>query len=264
MRRVRVIPTLLIRRGKLVKTIRFGRERYVGDPINSVKIFNEKEVDELIVLDIDATAEKRGPSMKKVTELAGECFMPLAYGGGITTADEIGQILYGGAEKVVLNSALATHPETITEAARRYGSQSVVVSIDVRRRWLRGYRTYTHGGTRPLRLDPVAAARRAVDLGAGEIFLSSIDRDGTYAGYDLELVRSVATAVPVPLIACGGARTIGDFLSAVRDSHASAVAAGSMFVFQGVHRAVLISFPDVSDLKEQLFIPLGPDVHGLR
>jgi cyclase len=253
-----------MRKGRLVKTVRFGGERYIGDPINSVKIFNEKEVDELIVLDIDATREERGPAMRKVAELAGECFMPLAYGGGITTADEVGQILHGGAEKVVLNSALATHPGTITEAARRYGSQSVVVSIDARRQWLRGYRAYTHRGTRSLGLDAAAAARRAVDLGAGEIFLTSIDRDGTYEGYDLELVRSVAIAVPVPVIACGGARTVGDFLSVVRDSHASAVAAGSMFVFQGVHRAVLINFPDVSDLKEQLFIPLSAGIDDSR
>jgi len=248
---------LLLRKGGLVKTVRFGRAAYVGDPINTVKIFNDKEVDELVVLDIDATREGRPPAVRKVEEIAGECFMPLAYGGGITTVEEIGHILHAGAEKVVVNSALATHPGTITEGARRFGSQSIVASIDVRRAWLRGYQVRTHGGSRDLGLGPVEAALRAVELGAGEILLNSIDRDGTYQGYDLELIRSVASAVPVPVVACGGARNVGDFLAATRDAEASAVAAGSIFVFQGVHRAVLVNFPSVAVLNEQLFIPLS-------
>jgi imidazole glycerol-phosphate synthase subunit HisF len=258
---VRVIPTLLLRKGGLVKTIRFKDQQYLGDPINTVRIFNEKEVDEIVVLDIDATREKRTPSMRIIEEIAGECFMPLAYGGGITRVEEIARILHAGAEKVVLNSALVTHPQTITEAARRFGSQSIVVSIDVRRTFLRGERAYTHGGTRATTMSPVAAATRAVDLGAGELLLTSIDRDGTSHGYDLDLIRTVAESVPVPVIACGGARNVDDFRLAILDARASAVAAGSMFVFQGVHKAVLISFPDITVLENQLFRPLAADLH---
>ncbi len=256
MRRVRVIPTLLMRKGGLVKTVKFDRGVYVGDPINTVKIFNDKEVDELVVLDIDATNEGREPQIERIREIAGECFMPLGYGGGVTTVDQMSRIMYAGAEKVIVNSALATHPAVVSEGARRFGSQAIVASIDVRKRFLGGYRSYTHGGTRRMPEDPVTAARRAVELGAGEILLNSIDRDGTYEGYDLDVIRSVASAVPVPVIAVGGARNVGDFLQAVQTGKASAVAAGSIFVFHGVHRAVLVNFPSPSLLKDQLFQPL--------
>lgn len=252
-----MIPTLLLRNGGLVKTVRFRRDFYLGDPINTVRIFNEKEVDELVVLDIDATRERRAPAIRVVEDIAGECFMPLAYGGGVTQIEEVAQILHAGAEKVVLNSALMTHPKTIEAAAGRFGSQSIVVSIDVGRTLLRGRKVYTHGGTRVSALSPVAAALRAVELGAGELLINSIDRDGTYKGYDIDLIRSIAAAVPVPVIACGGARNIDDFLVAIRDGHASAVAAGSLFVFQGIHRAVLVNFPELSVLENHLFRPLS-------
>lgn len=255
-----MIPVLLLKGAGLVKTVRFRRPVYVGDPINTLRIFNEKEVDEIVVLDIDATRKGQPPDVRKAQELAGECFMPLAYGGGITSVRQIAEILHAGAEKVVLNSALVSHPQTIVEAAHRFGSQSIVVSVDVRHRLLRGNRVFTHGGRRATGMDPVRAARVAVELGAGELLLNSIDRDGTYHGYDVELVRSVASAVPIPVVACGGARSVSDMLLVVQEGHASAAAAGSMFVFQGVHRAVLVNFPNVSVLDEQLFTPLGREL----
>jgi cyclase len=253
MRRIRVIPTLLVQNGRLVKTLRFKNPVYVGDPINAVKIFNDKEIDEIIVLDIDASHQFRSPKTRFIQEIASECFMPMAYGGGITSVEQIRQIMYAGAEKVVLNSVMANHPQLVSEAARIFGNQSIVVSIDVKKSLFGNYRTYTRSGTVRSNLGPVAAAKRAVDAGAGEIYLNSIDRDGTMHGYDVELIRMVADAVSVPVIAAGGAKSIDDFSQAVSEGHASAVSAGSMFVFQGVHRAVLISYPQQSDLKERLF-----------
>lgn len=244
MRRVRVIPTLLLTAAGLMKTRQFRNPRYVGDPINALRIFNEKEIDEVAVLDIEATREGRAPDVERIRQLAGECFMPLTYGGGITTIDQVQQIFAAGVEKVVLNSALATRPALVTEIARRYGRQSVVASIDVRRSLWRGRMVYSHGASRATGLNPTDAARRAEALGAGEILLTAVDRDGMQSGYDLELVRAVSDVVKLPVIASGGARMIDDLRRAVRDGGASAVAAGSLFVFHGPHRAVLISYPD--------------------
>lgn len=257
MRRVRVIPALLLRGRGLVKTVRFRNPVYVGDPVNTIRIFNEKEVDEIVVLDIDATREGRGPNLPLIRELAGECFMPLAYGGGITDIAQIRALLRAGVEKVVLNTALWTQPALVTEASRLFGSQAVVASIDVRKSLLRRYRVYTASGKRDTGLDAVAAARRAEGLGAGEILLTSVDRDGTYQGYDMALIRQVTEGVSLPVVACGGASRVDDFLLAVRDGGASAVAAGSLFVFQGVHRAVLVHFPEQAMLEEQLFSRLA-------
>lgn len=248
MRRIRVIPTLLMRNGGLVKTTRFGKAVYVGDPVNTLRILNEKEVDEVVVLDIDASRTGSAPDVARIRRLAGECFMPLTYGGGISSVDQIHTILAAGVEKVVLNSACATAPGLITDAARRFGSQAVVVAVDVRRRWWLGHRTYTHAGTRALGMTPAEAARRAEQMGAGEILLTSIDREGTYLGYDLDLVRPVCAAVSVPVIANGGARAVDDFPRAVA-AGASAVAASSMFMFQGPHRAVLVSYPEYGALR---------------
>ena len=244
MRRVRVIPTLLLTAAGLVKTRQFRNARYVGDPINALRIFNEKEIDEVAVLDIEATREGRAPDVERIRQLAGECFMPLTYGGGITTIDQVQQIFAAGVEKVVLNSALVNSPALVTEIARRYGRQSVVASIDVRRSLWRGRRVYSHGASRATGLSPTDAARRAEALGAGEILLTAVDRDGMQSGYDLELIREVCGAVKLPVIASGGAATIDDLRRAVRDGGAAAVAAGSLFVFHGPHRAVLISYPD--------------------
>lgn len=257
MRRVRVIPTLLLHDGGLVKTRNFKRPVYVGDPINTVRIFNEKEIDELVVLDIRASLERRTPDLRRISELAGECFMPLAYGGGITTLDQIRAILNAGAEKIIVNTALTTNPALVMEASRLVGSQSVLVAIDVRRAWFGGYRSFSHSGTRGTGMTPVQLARRAEELGAGEILLTSIDREGASQGYDLHLIREVAEAVSIPVVACGGARALEDFVAAVEEGRASAVAAGSMFVFSGPHRAVLISYPEPNILRENVFMRLS-------
>jgi imidazole glycerol-phosphate synthase subunit HisF len=250
--RTRVIPCLLLRGAGLVKTVRFRDPVYVGDPINAIRIFNDKEVDELMLLDIRASQERRPPQFKLVGEVASECFMPLAYGGGIATLEHARQLLAIGVEKLVLNSAALTQPELIEQLAREFGSQAVVVSIDAKRKLLGGYEVYGAGATRGTGLSPVALARQMEERGAGEILITAIDRDGTQQGYDLKLSREVADAVGVPVVACGGAGQVSDFTAAVGEGGASAVAAGSMFVFHGRHRAVLISYPSAEDLKRAL------------
>ena len=253
MRRIRVIPVLLIQNGGLVKSIRFNKHLYVGDPINAVKIFNEKEVDEIVILDISASKSRRPPDLQQISEIAGEAFMPLAYGGGITTLEQIKQVLYAGAEKVILNTTALDNPKLITEAARQFGTQSVVVSIDAKKDWLGRYRVYRNCGSLNTGLSVDALARNLESAGAGEIFLTSIDQDGTFLGYDIALISMVTQAVNIPVVACGGAAEVSDFQKAVERGGASAVAAGSMFVFQRPHRAVLISYPAAAALKVQLF-----------
>lgn len=253
MRRIRVIPVLLLQNGGLVKSIRFKQHQYVGDPINAVKIFNEKEVDEIVILDISASKDKRGPNIKQIAEITGEAFMPLAYGGGITRIEEIKQILYEGAEKVIVNTSALDKPTLITEAAKKFGNQSVVVSLDVKKNWLGQYKVFRTNGSKNTGLSPAIFAKEMEERGAGEILLNSIDRDGTFKGFDLEVVQAVAKAVSIPMIACGGAATIEDFYKAIHHGKASAVAAGSMFVFQRPHRAVLISYPSQSELKHKVF-----------
>lgn len=243
------MPVLLIQNGGLVKSIRFKDHKYVGDPLNAVKIFNDKEVDEIVILDISASREKRPPNIQQIAEIAGEAFMPLAYGGGITRLEEIKEILYQGAEKVVLNTSAIDRPELITEAASRFGSQSIVVSIDAQKNWLGKYKVYRDNGAKATALAPEELAQKAEAAGAGEIFLTSIDRDGTFLGYDLDLIKRVSQAVGIPVIACGGAAEITDLQKAVNEGGASAVAAGSMFVYQRPHRAVLISYPSQQELR---------------
>lgn len=247
--RIRVIPVLLISNNKLVKTIKFNKLTYIGDPINAVKIFNEKEVDELIVADMSATTDKRPPSFKMITELASECFMPVCYGGGITTIEEIKKIINSGVEKVAINSAASSKSSLISDAATLFGSQSVVVSIDVKKDWWGKYNVFTNGGKINTKMDPSEFAKEMENRGAGEILLNSIDRDGTFSGYDTELIQRVSQNISIPVIACGGAGKLEDFAKAV-NSGASAVAAGSLFVFHGKHRAVLINFPSQKELKE--------------
>lgn len=252
MRRIRVIPVLLIQNGGLVKSVKFKDHKYVGDPMNAVKIFNEKEVDEIAVIDISATREKRGPNIRQVSEIASEAFMPMSYGGGITRIEEIKELLYNGIEKVTLNASALERPALITEAARLFGNQSVVASIDVGKNWMGKYRVYGFNGSKNMDLDPAVFARQMEEAGAGEIFLNSIDRDGTYQGYDLALIEKVAHTVSIPVIACGGARHLADMRGAVKHG-ASAVAAGSLFVFKGPHRAVLINYPGQVELKQAVF-----------
>jgi len=247
----RVIPCLLLRNGGLVKTVKFDNARYVGDPINAVRIFNEKEVDELVFLDISATAARDGPNFALLADIASEAFMPFGYGGGITRLEQVRRLYALGVEKVIINTAAVENSSLISQAAALAGSSGVVASIDVRRSWLGKYSVWTHSGKTDARRDPVAHAREMERLGAGEILLNAIDRDGTQDGYDLELIGRVSEAVSVPVVAAGGAGTLQHFRQAV-DAGAAAVAAGSMFVFHGKHRAVLITYPDYNDL-EHLF-----------
>lgn len=242
---IRVIPCLLLHHGGLVKTVRFKNPVYVGDPINAVKIFNDKEVDELMLLDIDATREGRGPNLDMLARIAREAFMPMAYGGGIRTLEDIQRVLSLGFEKVVLNTALLRDMSIVERAAERCGGQSVVAAVDVKKDLFRRVRVYEHGSRRCVDRHPVDLALLAQQAGAGEIIVTSVDREGTGLGYDTELVRSMARAVSVPVIANGGAGKIPDLADAV-DAGASAVAAGSLFVFHGPHRAVLITYPNRS------------------
>jgi cyclase len=251
--RIRVIPSLLLSGDGLVKTTGFKKPVYVGDPVNTVKIFNEKEVDEIAILDIAASHQGTAPQFDRIQEIASEAFMPLAYGGGITNIDQIKRLFQSGVEKVVLNTALMHVPNLITAAADSFGTQSIVASIDAKCSLFGGYHCVTRGGRDKHRIKPSELARQAVESGAGEILLNAVDRDGTQQGYDVPLVASVTSQVSVPVIACGGAGKVADFVDAVQVGNASAVAAGSMFVFHGVHHAVLINFPSEQVLADEFF-----------
>jgi cyclase len=246
MLRTRVIPVLLIQDGGLYKTQRFKDPKYVGDPINAVKIFNEKEVDEIIVLDISATRENRGPDFNLIADIATECFMPFCYGGGVKSIEQMKRLFSLGAEKIALNTSAVETPHLIQEAAKLFGAQAIVASIDVKKSWLGKYEVFTRCGQTKIKQDPVSLAQELEKLGAGEIMINSIDHDGLMTGYDLKLIKSLTDAVRIPVIACGGAGSVEHFHQAVKEAGASAVAAGSMFVFHGKHRAVLITYPEPS------------------
>lgn len=252
MLRPRVIPVLLVHKGGLVKTVRFDKPKYVGDPINAVRIFNEKEVDELIVADIDATAQSREPNYAMIRNLAAECRMPLCYAGGVSTPEQVERIISLGVEKVAMNSRAVLAPEVIAEAARRVGNQSVVVVMDVKRSGLlRRHEVYSHNGTRRSGLDPVDFARTAESLGAGEIVVNSIDRDGEMNGYEGELIDHIRQAVRVPLTVVGGAGSLADVEGLIARYGNIGAAAGSLFVFKGKYRAVLINYPSRAE-KDRL------------
>lgn len=246
--RPRVIPCLLLKHEGLVKTVKFKDPKYLGDPINIVRIFNDKEVDELLFLDILATVENRPPNFELLGKITSECFMPLGYGGGIRTLEDVKKLLAIGVEKIVLNTSAVENPSLIRAAADYAGSQAVVISIDVKKTMFGKYEAYTRGGKKGTGLDPVRLAVEMEKHGAGELFVNSIDRDGTMQGYDLELVRRVADSVTVPTVACGGAGNIQHLAEAIQ-AGASAAAAGSLFVFQGPLRGVLISYPAQEELK---------------
>jgi imidazole glycerol-phosphate synthase subunit HisF len=239
----RVIPVLLLKNGGLVKTVRFGESRYVGDPINAVRIFNEKQVDELVVLDIRATVEGRIPDETAIGEIVSEAFMPVGYGGGVKDLATATRLIQLGVEKVIVNSATVEQPDEVARIADRLGSSTLVASIDAKLQRGGRYEVVTHAGGRATGIDVGAHARTVAALGAGEVFLNSIDRDGTMEGFDIDLIRSVTSEVDVPVVACGGAGTTADLVDAVRLGGASASAAGSIFVFHGRHRAVLITYP---------------------
>ena len=239
----RIIPCLLLKGKGLVKGIKFRDHTYIGDPINAIKIFNEKEVDELIFLDITATAERRIPPLDLIQTIADQCLMPFAVGGGITTLEQARDIFSRGAEKVCINTAMVEHPEVVNSISESFGAQAVVAVIDYKKNWLGKINTYVRCGSKTIGKPPVELAVESEALGAGEILLNAIDLDGTQTGYDIEMIRQVSDAVNVPVIACGGAGKNEDFVSALKDAHASAVTAGSLFVFHGRRRAVLINFP---------------------
>lgn len=246
--RKRVIPILLLQDGGLVKTTKFKKPVYVGDPINAVKIFNDKEVDELIFLDITATRAGTGIPYKKIEEIASECFMPVCYGGGITNIDEIRKILYLGIEKVAINSAAANNMRFVEDASKEFGASTVVVSVDIAKNFWGKYEVVISGGTKAISTDIFRYVKQIEEAGAGEILINSVDRDGLMKGYDLELIKKVTSIVNIPVVAAGGAGTVQDFSLAVQNG-ASAIAAGSMFVFKGKHRAVLINYPNYETLN---------------
>lgn len=246
MRRIRIIPVLLLSKGGLYKTKKFKNGKYVGDPINAVKIFNEKEADELLLLDYKASVENRPPDYIRIKEIAEEAFMPMAYGGGIKNADDAKKVFDCGFEKIVLNSILFQNISLIEQIANIYGAQSVVGCIDVKKNLFGKYHVYSHSGTKNTGKDPLKWAKEIELKGVGEIILNSIDNDGTWNGYLFDLIKDISHKIDVPMIACGGAGSEEDFKKAVL-AGASAVAAGSMFVFQKKEMGVLISFP--SSLK---------------
>lgn len=247
---VRVIPCLLLKGKGLVKTVKFKDPKYLGDPRNAVKIFNDKEVDELIILDIGATDENRVPDFDLLCEIVSEAFMPVAYGGGIREIEDIRRLFKVGIEKAVICTYAVKDNQLIREASKTFGRQSIVVCIDVKKTLCGRYEVYLHGARENAKIDPVIFAKQVEENGAGEILINSIDRDGTMEGYDLELIKSVAQSVNVPVIACGGASRVEDFRRAVIEGGASGVAAGSVFLFHGRYRAVLINYPTQGELKE--------------
>jgi cyclase len=244
----RVIPALLLRNNGLVKTTQFKDPKYVGDPINAIRIFNEKEVDELMLLDITASKENREPNFEMIEQIAGECFMPLAYGGGVRTVEQAQRIYALGVEKICLQTSALENPGLVTELAQRFGSQSVMVSVDVKRNWMGKPQLYSSAKASSLGSDWIERTQQLVKAGAGEVLLNAVDKDGTLQGPDLALIEQLSQAINVPLIAVGGVGSMGDIKAAV-NAGASAVAAGAFFVYHGPHRAVLITYPKYAELE---------------
>lgn len=251
----RIIPCLLLDGNGLVKTRKFKAPTYVGDPINAIKIFNDKRVDELLFLDITASREGKEPNYALLEKLASECFMPLCYGGGIRDASQARRIIGLGIEKVSVNAAALESRQLIGAIAAELGASSTVAAVDVRCNWLGRYRVYNAARRKLTDLDPVAHVTALVKAGAGEVLINNADADGEQKGYDLGLVRAICSAVDVPVIACGGAGSLADMRAAIHDGGASAAAAGSLFVFKGRHRAVLISYPSQDQISELLGQP---------
>jgi len=250
MLRTRIIPCLQLKDQALVKTVKFGRYGYIGDPVNTVRIFNELEVDELCFLDIRATVERRQPNIKILSEIANECFMPLSYGGGIRDVNTAIEILSKGFEKIVINTAAIENPRLISEIASKSGNQSVILSIDVKRSFNGNYAVYSHDGSTKTNLDPVEWARKAEEAGAGELLITSMDRDGTWKGFDIDIIHRISDSVSIPVIANGGAGNLDDVSKAINEGKASAVALGSMVVYQQKGMGVLINFPDRLQLNK--------------
>lgn len=252
--RPRIIPVLTLKGKGLVKTIKFDkkRARYIGDPINAVHIFNGLEADELIFLDITATLEGRCISSELVKSIGEEAYMPFAVGGGITKINQIHQLISAGAEKVIINTSCVKSPELISEASRQFGNQSIVAAMDIKKNLFGKLKIYINDGSKQVNTDIEQHIRILEEAGAGELFINSIDRDGTVSGYDLDLVKFITDMIKIPVIACGGARTLSDLAKVTKQSKASAAAAGSMFVYHGSRNAVLINYPDNQELLHTL------------
>jgi len=248
--RPRIIPVLLLRNNVLVKTVAFKNEKYIGDPINAVHIFNDLRADELVFLDIDATSENRTIDTDFVKQVGEEADMPFAVGGGIRTLDDIRRIIAAGAEKAVLGTAAVTDPELVKRASEAFGSSTISVCIDVKKKFLGGKVVWTHGGKKSTSLSPVGFAKQMEANGAGEIIIQSIDRDGCMNGYDIDLIRSISEAVTIPVVALGGAATPDDLRSAWKQGYANGLAAGSLFVYQSTRRGVLINYPEKGTMVE--------------
>jgi cyclase len=253
MLRPRIIPSLLVHENGLVKTINFKNPKYVGDPINAVKIFNEKEVDELAVFDIDATVLNKEPDYILIEKLANQSRMPLCYGGGVKTVEQAQRIFGLGIEKIALSSAVIQKPELITEIASRVGSQSVIVVLDVKKKLLSGYEVYTHNGKKSTGINPFKFAEEAEKLGAGEIIINSIDQDGVMKGYDMNLIDKIREKISLPMTVLGGAGSLDDIGKVINKHGVIGVAAGSLFVFKGVYKAVLINYPKRSEKDELIY-----------
>ncbi len=253
----RVFPTILVNGVGAIKTVQFENPVYIGDPINTARIFNAHQVDELALLDKRATAEGRTISLDMVSQISEECFMPLTVGGGIRNIGDIRQVINAGAEKVAVNTHAIQNPKFVREAVLEFGSSTIVVSIDAKRIADGEYEVYTNEGRTGTGKSPVEVAKQMEEMGAGEIYLNSIDRDGTMMGYDLELLKNVSKTISVPIITCGGAGSLEHIRDAIYEGHASAATAGSMFVFQGRKRAVLVNFPSRDEI-EDLFFSFGP------
>lgn len=249
--RPRLIPCLLLANRGLVKTFKFANPKYVGDPINAIRIFNDKEVDELIVLDIEASKQKRDPYYDQIEEFAGECFMPLCYGGGISSIEQVQRLYSIGVEKVAIQTSALCDLDLVSQIAARYGRQAVVVSIDVKKNLLGQHRLYSAAEGKTLNRGWLDFLKEAVSAGAGEILLTAVDRDGTLSGMDLALIEAAAAACSAPLIASGGAASLNDIRGAIR-AGADAVAAGAFFVFHGRHRAVLITYPKYDEITAMM------------
>lgn len=247
MLRPRIIPCLLVRDKGLVKTTKFKDARYLGDPMNAVRIFNEKEADELMILDIDATVQGRGPDFKMIEHWAEECRMPLCYGGGITTAEQAQQIFALGVEKIALSYGAISNPSLVTELAEKVGSQSVVVVLDVKKKFLGGYEVYTHNGTKNTGKSPFDLIEKFQELGAGEIVVNNVDADGMMKGYDFSLMQKAREATTLPLTGLGGAGSLDDIGALISKFGIIGASAGSIFVFKGKLKAVLINYPNFAE-----------------
>ena len=256
MKRVRIIPVLLIEGNGLYKTVKFSKPNYIGDPVNAVKIFNDKEVDEILVLDIGASAKNKEPNFDLLRDMCGEAFMPLGYGGGVTRLEHAHKLFKAGVEKVVINSVLLKDSSLITDIASHYGAQSTVVCIDYKKGLFGGYKPGFLSGSKTRSESVIEYAKACEKAGAGEIILQSIDRDGTFSGLDMEMIRQVSGAVSVPVVACGGLNSLGNAQEAVL-AGASAIAGGSFFVYKNNDpRSILINYPGEAELKEQVFSKL--------